>query len=103
MLTKFRKADKEMLASVVAWGIPGDIVNEAEKWRGVFGSKRYAACGAKKFLLSAKLKSYKAHVYYKPGGVFAPDFEDMFEESIDPETDLANIDDISIDVGTVNR
>lgn len=65
MLTKFRKQKKEVLCSVLAWGIVGDIVHDAERWRGVFGSTRYAACGLKTFACSARMKSYQAHVHYR--------------------------------------
>lgn len=70
MLTKFRKQKKEVLCSVLTWGIVGDIVHDAERWRGVFGSTRYAACGLKTFACSAKMKSYQAHVHYRNNAEF---------------------------------
>lgn len=61
----FRRLKKEMLCSIVTWGITGDIVKDSEKYRKFFGRKRYAFSGAKHFLKSFKLKHYDAKIYLK--------------------------------------
>lgn len=60
----FWKLKKEILCSVVTWGITGDIVNESEKWR-ILGKKWYAFVGLKKFIQPTKIKAFRADIHVK--------------------------------------
>lgn len=80
----FRKQKKEVLCSIVTWGITGDIVKDSEKYWKFFGRKRYAFSGAKHFLKSLKLKSYDAKIYLRK------DEEHVEEELSEEEGDSGN-------------
>lgn len=109
ILAKFRKKKKDLLCSIVTWGITGDIVKSAEPWRGCLGPKRYAACGAKKFICSCKMKHYNAHVYYKnangqklekkkeedEGG------ESESEDCLNHSENEYDLDDVEVEVGNI--
>mmetsp|Transcript_8568 Transcript_8568/g.7597 ORF Transcript_8568/g.7597 Transcript_8568/m.7597 type:complete len:135 (-) Transcript_8568:12-416(-) len=64
MKIKFKELNKTVYGTTMLWGITGDIVKKAEKWRKVFKSARYAVCGAKTFLCTCRLKNYVCQIEY---------------------------------------
>ncbi|CAI2359965.1 unnamed protein product [Moneuplotes crassus] len=62
---KFKDQEESIYGTSLLWGITGDIVHKAEKWRRCLKSARYAACGAKTFLCSCSLKNYKCKIAFK--------------------------------------
>ncbi|CAI2359746.1 unnamed protein product [Moneuplotes crassus] len=62
---KFKEQEESIYATSMLWGITGDIVHKAEKWRRCLKSARYAVCGAKTLLCSCSLKNYKCKIEFK--------------------------------------
>lgn len=67
---KFKGLDIEIYGTAFLWGVPGELVNEAQKWRSIFGSCRYTICGIKQFLCNWNLKSYNCNIHFKPHNKF---------------------------------
>mmetsp|Transcript_21827 Transcript_21827/g.21559 ORF Transcript_21827/g.21559 Transcript_21827/m.21559 type:complete len:133 (-) Transcript_21827:333-731(-) len=65
MKVQFANSDTPIYATVILWGLLGDVVKNAEKLRKLFKSARYAVSAAKIFLTSWKMKTYKCNVQFK--------------------------------------
>lgn len=78
---KFKEQEEAIYGTSLLWGITGDIVHKAEKWRRWLKSARYAICGAKTFLCSCSLKNYKCKIAFKDNALEAGSKSILSEES----------------------
>ena len=98
MKIKFKDLKKTIYGTTMLWGITSDIVKQAEKWRKVFRSARYAVCGAKSFLCSWALKTYVCKIEYRN------DFEAMDQRTNHPEpSQEASSEEVKIDDNTHDK
>ncbi|CAI2364875.1 unnamed protein product [Moneuplotes crassus] len=73
MKIQFSDMDSPLYATVILWGVLGDVVKNAEKLRKYFKSARYTVSAAKMMLSSCRMKTYKCSIKFRSDFITAED------------------------------